>query len=133
MGRGDIRRVLVVDDDPDIRNLVVMSLELSGYEVLAAADGFEALALARRVLPQAVVLDGMMPGMDGLELLRHLKDDPATADTPVIMLSARTADRDVWDGWEAGASYYITKPFDPDHLVQYLEYLEDPESTQLPS
>ena len=129
---GAIRRVLVVDDDRDIRALIVLNLELSGYEVVAAEDGHEAAVLAPALQPDAIVLDGMMPGMDGLDLLRRLKADPATAHIPVVMLTARVGDHDVWSGWEAGAHYYITKPFDPDHLVDYLRHLEDPDGCPLP-
>ncbi len=133
MTTSNIRRVLVADDDEDIRALIVMNLEMSGYRVAAASDGVEAAKLARTLLPDVIVLDVMMPGMDGLDVLHGLKTWPETRDIPVIMLSAKASDQDVWHGWQAGVDYYMTKPFDLDHLLQYIDYLNDPEGCPLPS
>lgn len=127
-----IHRVLVADDDPDIRALLAMNLELCGYTVAVAENGGEAGELARRLRPDLIVADVMMPVTDGFGLLHQLKADAATAHIPVVMLTARSSDHDVWAGWQAGASYYMTKPFDPDHLLQYIEHLDDPEGHPLP-
>jgi DNA-binding response OmpR family regulator len=112
--------VLVADDDPVVRSIVVMNLEEEGYQVLEAADGDEALSLARRAVPDLVVLDVMMPGLDGLDVLSILRGHPNTADIPVVLVTARSADRDILDGWKAGAAYYLTKPFDLDDLLRYV-------------
>jgi DNA-binding response OmpR family regulator len=127
-----IRTVLVADDDPDIRALLTLNLELSGYTVAVAANGGEAGELARSLLPDLIVLDGMMPVSDGFDVLQALKADEATTAIPVVMLTARASDADVWAGWQAGAAYYMTKPFDPDHLLQFIGYLDDPEGCPLP-
>ena len=132
MNEARIRRVLIADDDPDIRALLTMNLELCGYSVAVAENGGEAGVLARELRPDLIVADVMMPVTDGFDLLHQLKADESTAHIPVVMLTARSSDRDVWAGWQAGASYYITKPFDPDHLLQYIEHLDDPENHPLP-
>lgn len=121
-----IRQVLVVDDEPDIRQLLEMTLHMSDYDVVTASDGLEAEALARRVHPDVIILDVMMPGVDGLSVLRNLRSDPVTQDIPVVLLTAKTADPDVWAGWESGASYYMAKPFDMDCLLRFLASLDDP-------
>lgn len=133
MTTNNVRRVLVADDDDDIRTLIVMNLELSGYQVASAADGMEAAKLGRTLLPDVIVLDLMMPGMDGLEVLHGLKTWPETREIPIVMLTAKASDHDVWQGWQAGASYYMTKPFDLDHLLQYVDYLIDPVGCPLPA
>lgn len=132
MTENKIRRVLVADDDADIRALIVLNLEMSGYQVAAASDGVEAARLARTLLPDVILLDVMMPGMDGIDVLHGLKTWPETSDIPIVMLSAKASDQDVWQGWQAGADYYMTKPFDLDHLLQYIDYLHDPEGCPLP-
>lgn len=124
--------MLVADDDPDIRALLTMNLELSGYTVAVAANGGQAGELARSLLPDLIVLDGMMPVSDGFDVLQALKADDATTAIPVVMLTARASDADVWAGWQAGATYYMTKPFDPDHLLQFIGHLNDPEGCPLP-
>ncbi len=113
-------RVLVADDDPVVRSIVVMNLEDEGYQVIEAADGDEAVWLARRAIPDLVVLDVMMPGLDGLDVLSILREHPNTADIPVVLVTARTGDRDILDGWKAGAAYYVTKPFDIEDLLRYV-------------
>jgi two-component system response regulator RpaA len=130
--RPPIRTVLVADDDPDIRAMVALNLELSGYEVTVAENGGVAVDLAKAHLPDVVVLDVMMPVRDGYSVLRELKSDDRTADIPVVLLTAKAGDKDAWDGWLAGATYYMTKPFDPEHLLHFLEYLVDPEGCPLP-
>lgn len=108
--------VLVADDDPDIQTLVVLRLERSGYRVLRASDGQEALDLALRELPDLAVLDITMPKLDGCEVTRTLRADARTADMPVILLTARVQDDDVLRGLEAGATDYVKKPFSPQEL-----------------
>ncbi|HVM01460.1 MAG TPA: response regulator [Acidimicrobiales bacterium] len=127
-----VRRVLIADDDPDIRALLTMTLELSGYSVTEAEDGAQAGELARELQPDLIVADVMMPVTDGFDLLERLKSDEATMDIPVVMLTARASDKDVWRGWQSGASYYLTKPFDPEHLIHFIEHLGDPDGHPLP-
>jgi DNA-binding response OmpR family regulator len=105
--------ILAVDDDPDILKLVVFRLERSGYVVLQARDGEEALRLALERPPDLFVVDVMMPKMDGLELVRRLRAEEATSRTPIIMLTARAQDTDLQAGFEAGADDYLRKPFSP--------------------
>ncbi|MGC8826942.1 MAG: response regulator [Anaerolineae bacterium] len=107
------KSVLVVDDEADIREALRIILEADGYQVLEAGDGLEALQMVQRARPDLVILDIMMPRMDGLEVLRRLEADPETAGLPVIFLSVLTSEMDVIHGLEQGAVEYITKPFDP--------------------
>jgi two-component system alkaline phosphatase synthesis response regulator PhoP/two-component system response regulator VicR len=116
-GRG--RRVFFADDDPGMRTIVLMNLEAEGFDVSLAADGDEALAEIDRLLPDLIVLDVMMPGRDGFEVLRALKADDRTKGIPVVMLTAKAADSDIWEGWKSGADYYMTKPFDPGELTRF--------------
>ena len=108
--------VLVAEDDDDIRALVVYRLERSGYEVVQAQDGEEALRLASECDPDLAILDVMMPKLDGYEVTRRLRRDDATSRLPVILLTARTQESDVSQGFAAGADDYIRKPFSPDEL-----------------
>jgi DNA-binding response OmpR family regulator len=109
-------RILVADDDPDIRALVAYRLERAGYEVVAAADGAEALRLAFESEPDLAVLDVMMPRIDGYGVTRGLREHARTRDTPVILLTARVQEGDVARGFDAGADDYIKKPFSPQEL-----------------
>jgi two-component system alkaline phosphatase synthesis response regulator PhoP len=106
-------RVLVVDDEEDILELIQYNLSKEGYEVATAASGELALQQARATLPDLVLLDLMLPGVDGLDVCRLLKSDPRTAHIPIIMLTAKTEEADVVTGLELGADDYITKPFSP--------------------
>jgi DNA-binding response OmpR family regulator len=108
--------VLAADDDEDILELVAFRLERSGYTVLRAHDGEQALALALEARPDLAVLDAMMPKLDGFELTRRLRADAATRRMPIILLTARVQDSDVQRGFEAGADDYIRKPFSPQEL-----------------
>jgi DNA-binding response OmpR family regulator len=108
--------VLAADDDPDILELVAFRLERSGYTVLQAHDGEEALRLALERKPDLAVLDVMMPKLDGFELTRRLRAEEATSRMPIILLTARAQDADVQQGFEAGADDYIRKPFSPQEL-----------------
>ena len=110
-------RILVVDDDPDILQYVKMNLELEGFETATASNGVDALTLASENPPSLVLLDVMMPGMDGLTTLRHLRNDPPTASVPVVMLTARALAQDRVKGLDLGADDYITKPFAVEELV----------------
>ncbi len=109
--------VLVVDDDDDVSLLCRLHLEQQGFAVVTAADGAAALEMAAQHHPDVVVLDYMLPDLDGLAILAALRDDPATAHIPAVMLTARTEARDQQAAWEAGVSDYLTKPFDTDRLV----------------
>ena len=124
MNQTTVRRVLVADDDPDILDLLTLNLECHGYQVHGAHDGEEAREMALRLIPDLIVLDVMMPKLDGLEVLAALKAHAQTRDIPVVMLTAKASDSDVWQGWQAGADYYITKPFDLDELMRFIGYLQ---------
>ena len=110
--------VLVVDDDPVIQKLLQVNFEMEGYSVITASDGVEGLETARRELPDAIVLDVMMPKMDGLEVARTLKADESTRSIPILLLSAKAQQADVQAGRATGAEDYLTKPFDPLDLLQ---------------
>ena len=109
--------ILVVEDDPDIVELLEYSLEREGYTVLAASDGEKGLSEARRRKPALVLLDLMLPGLDGLSICRALKEDGATKDIPVMMLTATGEESDVVVGLEFGADDYVRKPFSPRELI----------------
>jgi two-component system phosphate regulon response regulator PhoB len=108
--------VLVVDDDPVIVNLLQVNFEIEGYTVLSATAGEAGLAQARAGDPDVIVLDVMMPGMDGFEVARRLRADPATKRIPIILLSAKAQSSDVQAGL-AVAEEYVTKPFEPLELL----------------
>ena len=110
--------VLVVDDDPVIQKLLQVNFEMEGYAVITASDGEEGLAKARAERPTAIVLDVMMPKMDGLEVARHLKADPETKGIPIVLLSAKAQQADIAAGTNTGAEEYLTKPFDPLELLE---------------
>jgi two-component system, OmpR family, alkaline phosphatase synthesis response regulator PhoP len=115
------RKVLVIDDEPGIIEIVETNLEGDGFEVISASNGKEGLEKIKREAPELVVLDVMMPEMDGWEVLRNLERDPETAGLPVIMLTAKAADEDYIYGLEEGAVEYITKPFLPQELVNRIK------------
>ena len=110
-------RLLVVDDDPVIVELLRINFEIEGFEVLSASDGEEGFQRARSERPDLVLSDIMMPRVDGLQLLRRLRADPATARLPVMLLSAKAQHAEVEQGLAMGAADYITKPFDPLELL----------------
>jgi two-component system phosphate regulon response regulator PhoB len=110
-------RILVVDDEPDALELIEVNLKAAGYEVLGAANGRQALEKARAAQPALVLLDVMLPEVDGLEVCKNLRRDPRTASIPIIMLTARAAEIDRVVGLELGADDYITKPFSPRELI----------------
>ncbi len=110
-------RVLVVEDEPDIRDLLAFHLERGGYQVTRAATGPEALRQLRAAPPDLVILDLMLPEMDGLEVCRRLRAEPATAALPVIMLTAKGDEVDRVVGLELGADDYVVKPFSPKEVL----------------
>ena len=110
-------RILVVDDEPDILELIRYNLTRNNYDMTGVASGEEAFASVRTSPPDLVVLDLMLPGVDGLEVCRRLKNDGRTADIPVIILSAKGEEADVVTGLELGADDYLTKPFSPRVLL----------------
>ena len=111
-------RILVVDDEIYIVHILDFSLGMEGYEVVTALDGEQALEKARAEKPDLIVLDIMMPKLDGYETCKRLKADAATKDVPVILLSAKGRNVDQKVGFEVGADDYITKPFSPRKLVE---------------
>jgi DNA-binding response OmpR family regulator len=119
----DPRLVLVADDDADIRELVALRLLRAGYRVETAADGLEAFARAVELRPDLILLDVSMPGQDGFETSRKLRDDPRTAHVPVVFLTARTREVDVETGYARGGDSYVTKPFDPNELLARVDAL----------
>lgn len=118
---GQKKRILVVDDERHIVRLVQVNLERQGYEVVTAYDGVECLEKAKADKPDLIVLDIMMPRMDGFEALQRLKTDSETNHIPVIMLTARAQDRDVLQGYQYGADLYLTKPFSPLELISLVK------------
>jgi two-component system phosphate regulon response regulator PhoB len=115
-----MRSVLVVDDEPTVRSLVRDLLELNGYHVREASNGDEALTAVDTQPPDCVVLDVMMPGLSGIDVLAELRRRPQHDSLPVLLLSAADDDHATWAGWRAGASCYLTKPFDPEVLTAWL-------------
>jgi DNA-binding response OmpR family regulator len=110
-------RILVVEDDRDIADLIVHYLNHAGHDADVLTSGAEALPAARKQAPDVLILDRMLPGLDGLEVCRAMRSDPLTADVPIIMLTARAEESDRIVGLELGADDYVTKPFSPKELV----------------
>lgn len=117
-------RILVVDDDPSVRRLLSVQLGLAGHEVHIAEDGAEALTEIGRQKPDLLVLDVMMPLMDGWQLLRALRAKPLYADLPVVLLTAKSLPEDVERSYELGASVVMQKPYDGDRLLAMIEAAE---------
>jgi DNA-binding response OmpR family regulator len=117
------RTILVCDDNELLVELLSFRLENKGYRVLIARDGAQAVALAEQHLPDAIILDTMMPVMDGQLVLRRLRSQTETAAIPVIMLTARKQQRDIVDAFDLGASDYLVKPFIPEELMMRLARL----------
>lgn len=115
--------IVVADDDPDVLRLIARRLARRGYEVRTAVNGRAALDEVRRALPDAVVLDNVMPDMTGGEACEALKAHADTARIPVVLLSAHASERDVVAGLESGAERYLIKPFDIDELDETLRHL----------
>jgi len=117
--------VLVADDDDDILLLVTTRLKRDGYEVVAARNGIDALALAQEHKPRVAVLDVGMPGLDGLEVLTAIRSAPELKDTRVVLLTAKAQESDVRRGFDAGADAYVKKPFSPAELATRVRELYD--------
>ena len=117
-GEAARRRVLVVDDETSVREVLGQYLHLDGYAVLEAADGIEALRVAEREPPDLVILDLMLPGMDGLEVCRRLRERSAV---PILMLTARGDEMDKLEGFRAGTDDYVTKPFSPREVMMRVQ------------
>jgi two-component system alkaline phosphatase synthesis response regulator PhoP/two-component system response regulator VicR len=115
------RKILVVDDERHIVRLVQVNLERAGYQVVSAFDGKEALKKVDSEQPNLIVLDVMMPHMDGFEVLKRLRGNAATKNIPVIMLTAKAQDADVFRGWASGVDCYLTKPFNPMELLTFVK------------
>ncbi|MCB9869193.1 MAG: response regulator transcription factor [Planctomycetes bacterium] len=111
------RKIVVIEDEPDILEVLTFNLQREGYEVTGATDGADGLDTLRRVQPDLVLLDLMLPTMDGIEVCRNAKADPALKDTPIIVVSAKGEESDIVLGLGVGADDYITKPFSPKELI----------------
>lgn len=110
-------KLLIADDEQGVRSLVRMTLEDEGVEIYEAADGTQALEMARSIVPDMILLDVMMPGLTGIEVCREVKMDPALRNLTVVMLTAKAQHHDRERGFEAGADDYFTKPFSPVALL----------------
>jgi DNA-binding response OmpR family regulator len=115
-------RILVVDDDAAVRSMVRAVLETEGYAVSVADDGFAALRAVDTMAPDCVVLDVMMPGLDGHAVLNRIRGGER-ATLPVVMLTAAAGDEQAWQAWTEGVDCFLAKPFDADELLRYLAYL----------
>ena len=115
--------ILIVDDEPDAIELIDFNLRAAGFRTAAAMSGDEALKQAREILPDLIVLDLMLPEVDGLEVCKILRRNPATADVPIVMLTAKASELDRILGLELGADDYVTKPFSPRELVLRIKRL----------
>jgi len=120
------KKVLIVDDEPDIVETIKFNLEHEGMECIEASDGEEALLKARKETPDLILLDIMLPKMHGYKVARFLKFDESYKHIPIIMLTAKTQEKDIELGMETGADEYVTKPFDMDMLVALInKHLEE--------
>jgi DNA-binding response OmpR family regulator len=115
--------ILVVDDDEDIRTVVSHNLEGDGFRVVCAAGGDEAIEKVMSDQPDLVILDIMMPVRDGYDVLAEIRRRPETADLPVVLLTAKRSETDIWEGWSSGADYYMTKPFEVGELLRFVHYV----------
>ena len=115
--------ILIVDDEEDIRELLQFNLVKEGYDVILADTGERALELARNKNPHLIVLDLMLPGIDGLSVCKKLKNEPKTASIPIVMLTAKGEESDIVTGLEIGADDYVTKPFSPKVLIARIRKL----------
>src|SRR6267143_4761208 len=116
-------KILVADDSPHIREILKLSLETDGFTVVLAEDGEQALARVAQEKPDLVIMDIMMPKVNGFQVCRRLKSNPATHDVPVIMLTAKSGDQDVFWGKDCGADDYMTKPFSTRELGKTIDRL----------
>jgi CheY-like chemotaxis protein len=123
------RTVLSVEDQPDIRRLIRMTLEFKGLDVIEACEGEEGLRMARERLPDLILMDVMMPGMDGLTAARILAEDPRVSHIPVVILSALGRTSDIDAGLETGVRAYLVKPFSPWELLSLVDQLTGTQTT----
>jgi DNA-binding response OmpR family regulator len=121
---------LYIDDDPGVRELVTLNLVSEGVDVHVADTGVGAESLVQALRPDVIILDVMMPDRDGYAVLRALKAEPDTSEIPVVLLTAKATDAEIWHGWQAGADYYLTKPFDPAQLTGYLQLIRAEKSVR---
>jgi len=120
-----VTKILVAEDEKDIRELIAFTLRFAGYDVVLTNNGAEALEKVEVEKPDLVILDVRMPRMTGYEVCRRMKEDPETEDIPVVFLSAKGQDREVQEGYESGAEEYIIKPFVPDELIVQVKRILD--------
>lgn len=125
--------ILVVEDDEDILELVRFNLDKEGYDVRGVTSGEKALDAVRAKAPDLMVLDLMLPGMDGLEVCRRLKSEPSTKDIPIVILSAKGEEADIVSGLELGADDYVTKPFSPRVLIARIRAVLRRRAAEVPS
>jgi DNA-binding response OmpR family regulator len=128
-----VARILVVDDEAGIRALLRDVLEEEGHEVLLAEDGYAGLRMAEAHRPDCVVLDVMMPGIDGHVVLQRLRASEGGLDLPVVMLTAAADDSHAWQAWTEGVDYFLPKPFEPVELLRFLDYLFESRSPTSPA
>lgn len=125
-------RVLIVEDEADILSLLAYNMKSAGFDVLTASDGYQALVLAKENRPDLIILDIMLPGLDGFEVCKELKRSASTADIPIIMLTARGDEVDRIVGLEIGADDYVVKPFSPRELILRVKAILRRLSTEIP-
>lgn len=123
------RRLLIAEDDRSVSSMVADILRIEGFESVIVAEGRRVLDVLRSQSFDMVLLDIMLPGLDGISILREIRDEPRTSHIPVVMLTAKNDDESTWAGWRAGCNYYMTKPFDPDELLAILRSLDTAAST----
>jgi len=118
-------KVLVCDDDGPTREMLIAFLETEGFEVSGVPDGPSCLAAVAADPPAVLVLDVMMPGMDGYQVMERLRQEHPSSGLKVVMLTAKTTDEDVWAGWRSGVDYYMAKPFDVAELLRFVHFLAE--------
>ncbi len=126
-----MKRVLLADDDSGVVDVLRANLEADGYTVLVARNGDEAWEIIRTQPLDLALLDVMMPGRDGLNVLAAIRDEPTLSALPVVLLTARAGDEEIWAGWQAGANYYLTKPFQIEELLRYVRNLTGPQGVEI--
>ena len=126
-----MRRLLVVEDDPVIASLIGEILRLEGFETVIVSDGMKAIPTLYASPFDGAILDVMLPGKDGISILKEIRADETRGRIPVVMLTAKADDTSTWEGWKAGCDCYLPKPFDPEELVSVVKRLQflDPSTT----
>ena len=117
--------ILIAEDEPDIRDLIRITLNFGGFDVVVTSNGIEAVERAPEIMPDLIMLDVRMPRMTGYEACKVLKENPDTADIPIVFLSAKGQEQEVQAGTDSGATAYILKPFAPDVLLERIHQLLD--------